>query len=278
MFLVASVVMLVLKQSAAAVIVPDDFSTVQAAIDSIPAGATGTVSVRPGTYPEALVIHDKSVTLEGLGGRPMLAPGATADGLRMTDRLFAANVTVMNVDIVGARRGILAKIETLRLEGIAVIGCKSGGIIKARTFDLLASTITGSTKGSALKATAKGPRVEDNAVTFNARGGIKVKNVLKGGFSSISVERNIVTDNGANGLTIVDKAMAFVRDNDTSRNGRSGLILKAKGEVPAISGNQSNDNGKFGFDISGGGAASITEPDLLAAGNVATGNGEGDFR
>ena len=51
---------------AATLYVPDDFATIQAAIDA--AVAEDTIRVRPGTYFEHLQIVDKNLTLESTAG------------------------------------------------------------------------------------------------------------------------------------------------------------------------------------------------------------------
>lgn len=58
----------VLQGTSAAVTVPGDFPTIQAAIDAVPNGTT--IDVQPGVYAEALVISStsKSFTLRGVGG------------------------------------------------------------------------------------------------------------------------------------------------------------------------------------------------------------------
>ena len=59
---------------AAIIIVPDDQPTIQAAIDVAMPG--DTIQVRPAVYNEVLFVPETltNLTIEGLGGRPKLAP------------------------------------------------------------------------------------------------------------------------------------------------------------------------------------------------------------
>src|SRR5678815_3250815 len=97
-------------------IVPDQYPTVQAAIDAAASG--NVVQVRPGTYAEALSIEGKSLVIEGLGGQPVIAPGSMAKGILAR----CDSLDLENVAIVGARVGIIAKVRDLTLVGVDVSG------------------------------------------------------------------------------------------------------------------------------------------------------------
>lgn len=75
---------------ATTVTVPDDFSTVQAAINS----GADTVQIRPGTYPERPLV-DRPLVLQGIGdGQPQL------DGLEITNLNFSPSPRLLSVSQV----------------------------------------------------------------------------------------------------------------------------------------------------------------------------------
>src|SRR5262245_46407147 len=68
---------------AAVIIVPDDQPTIQAAVTAALPG--DMVQVRPGTYSESVRVDaaQTGLVLEGLGGRPVIAPPSGADAIRV---------------------------------------------------------------------------------------------------------------------------------------------------------------------------------------------------
>ena len=126
-------------------VVPDQFPTIQAAIDA--AGDGDTVLVRPGTYPGGLLISGKRITLESesrstgdparvdrtilSGGRPILdievsAVGVVIDGLTFTDGRYAV-VAHGNSTIVRNNRFIDNGADSMSFEN-------TGGNVVGNTF------------------------------------------------------------------------------------------------------------------------------------------------
>ena len=124
---------------------PDQFTTIQAAIDA--AGDGDTVLVRPGTYPGGLLISGKRITLESespstgdparidstiiSGGSPILnievsAVGVVIDGFTFTDGHYAV-VAHGNRAIVRNNRFINNKADSMSFEN-------TGGNVVGNTF------------------------------------------------------------------------------------------------------------------------------------------------
>ena len=126
-------------------VVPDQFTTIQAAIDA--AGDGDTVLVRPGTYPGGLLISGKRITLESespstgdlaridstiiSGGSPILnievsAVGVVIDGFTFTDGRYAV-VAHGNSAIVRNNRFIDNGADSMSFEN-------TGGNVVGNTF------------------------------------------------------------------------------------------------------------------------------------------------
>ncbi len=170
-------------------VVPDDFPTIQAAIDA--SGDGDGISVRPGVYTENLAFGAKDITLAGLGDAPgdVVVDGAGLDRVVTLATLYTG------------RLGNL----TLR-NGRATLG---GGIYGAGA-DIILSEVT----------------LEDNVATDNG-GGIYVASIGSLTATGLRVTGNTATSGGAifaldSDVTITD---ALFADNAAIAPGGEGGAL-----------------------------------------------------
>src|SRR5262249_13197536 len=99
--LVVSIVLVAATVRAAILVVPDQYPSIQAAVDVALAG--DRVQVRRGTYAERVRIETGGITIEGLGGRPLVTPPGGQDGFRVQK---VDGVGITGVDVTGGSRGI----------------------------------------------------------------------------------------------------------------------------------------------------------------------------
>jgi len=251
----------------AVIVVPDDHPTIQAAVDA--AAASDTIYIRSGTYPEAVVIDGKSLVMEGLGGQPVIAPGASAKALQV--RGDTTRLELRDVDIVGARIGVLANVGgTLFLERVDISGCTKGAILKSTSLILSDVTVVGSTSFG-IRASAAGPSITRLTASNNGADGAKIKNLTRNAITGTGyVQGGAFDDNAKNGLVYIDRSTTSMVGCDASRNGLAGIKLSAKQNFVYLGNNQANDNGTYGFVLRG---KVYDEASQIGSGNSATGNG-----
>lgn len=255
---------------AANIIVPDDHATIQAAIDA--ATSFDTIQVRPGTYPEALVIPNRTVVIEGLGGDPVVAPGPT--GRAFFVKGDVASLTLRDVDIDGARIGVLATVSRLELERVDITHCVKGVIVTATYLVIGDSSITGCSS-LGLRASGPHPYVVGLTASNNAGGGAKIKNKTRDQIAgSGTIQDSLFNDNGGSGLIYIDRYTSSITGSEASRNGKSGFYVVAKLLGVGLDDNQADDNGLYGFRTRG---EPYDEATIIANGNSATGNGVQDY-
>jgi hypothetical protein len=303
---------------AAVIIVPDDQPTIQAAVTA--AGAGDTVQVRPGTYAEGVRIDNgqTGLTLEGLGGRPVLTPPASSNGILVDE---VSGVTIRALEIQGGVRGVrLDLADGAIITDLRLSGQTRDGILVRRGSPITVSdsSVDGAFVDGIRVERVDSPTVTGNAVSGSGRRGIQVKTGL-----TASVTDNVVDTSGRDGLEVLRMTTsAVVTGNTSSTSGRAGIRVKkltnatvvgntatgaghegiiAKNIVGgvlddnvgdantrsgirvrrcsslAVTDNQANGNGAYGFWVQTT-PPIATSADLIATGNVASGNVLGDFR
>jgi hypothetical protein len=114
-----------------------------------------------------------------------------------------------------------------------------------------------------------------NGITVNTLGKLTVRdNTVRGNSGSgviaitdvgatvieadITVTKNIISDNGGNGVWSVSMSSLVVTDNVITRNGLAGIKVNAMKEMPDLSDNTIRDN-KWGVQLSGDNLAPLTQ-------------------
>jgi parallel beta-helix repeat protein len=267
------------RSEAATLLVPDDFETIQAAVDAAASGDTVMITVG-GSITGAVVISDKSLTLVGPPGPPRFTiqvAGLRGKGILVRQR--TADITValrhLNVELTGV--GLVAqKVANLEVEDVHILGCRIGAILKGTTVSVVDSRIAGSIKGG-LKLIAAGPLVQGNDFSNNGRDGARITNRAVGEISAVAgILDNVFSGNGRAGLELSDKEGVVLSNNVANDNGGSGFSVKTTRMEPDLDGNQAHNNAEFGIRLRGE-IGSLTEASLIADGNAATGNGVADF-
>jgi hypothetical protein len=230
--------------------VPQDYPTIQAAIDAATPGAT--VSVASGTYFVSLTIA-KSITLNSQSG----AAVTMLDGGRVGRVIFAHGTGVESVSIVG-----FTIMNGLGLESMSVPAAGSGGGVYLEALagatlhdnvirDNVACVGVGVAALDVTVAIVHNEierNVQDSSCSGGDGGGIRIRGGSAGPslISSNAISSNVVGGSGG-GLEIAD-ATAVVRDND-------------------IRDNEANSGGGIAFDLAEG----LVSDNLLIRNSAETG-------
>jgi plastocyanin len=122
------------------IVVPDDYSTIQGAVDA--AKPETTIVVKPGTYREEVVVETPRVTIRGvdrfrtrLQGDDSLGIGIQVEGV---PGVKVKNLTVRDyvhagIQVVGAEDFTISKVDAIKNQtfGIATVGSRAGTIAQS---------------------------------------------------------------------------------------------------------------------------------------------------
>jgi len=233
--------------------VPQDYPTIQAAIDAAVNG--DTVTVAPGTYVENINFHGKAITVASAQG-----PSQTViDG------------------------GALDSVATF------TSGEGSGSVLNGFTLRNGRSDFStpGFGDGGGIRIQSSSPTIRNNVITANAACngvGISVR------FGSPFIQANTITANvrqgcsggtGGGGIQVVGAAAAKIIDNVISDNvmtsGDGGGIALFAAGTPTIQGNVISGNTASGLSpcAGGGGISMVNNSDADIIGNLIVGNSAG---
>lgn len=208
------------KSESTTITVPDDYSTIQAAINAASSG--DTVYVRAGTYYENVVIN-KTLSLVGQDRNATIIDG---NGSGTVVSVTAANVSVTNL--------------TLRNSGSAYWGKKYSGVLVESTHSTISHNIINNNYYGVYVGGSHN-NVSYNTVTNNREAGIYNiwngdNNTLSENFISHSrlgiwiygqshhIKRNVISDIGSEGMHVSYSSYNSIVGNEISRT-RWGLIL-----------------------------------------------------
>ena len=318
LFAGAAVLLAAAGLEAAIIVVPDDLPTIQAAVTAALPG--DTVQVRPGTYPESVRVEagQTGLVLEGLGGRPVIAPPSGADAIRVNQ---VDGVVIRGLDIAASGgRGV--RFDTSvgsTVDDLIVTGAKDGVLMRKGSGNTVSdSSVSGAFTDGIRFERSPGGVASDNTVASNGRNGIWMKSC-----DTAAVTGNTISASGKDGIQVTRAdASASVTGNGIVTSGRVGLHVKSSANLTVTSNSsvgatkeaialQRVTGGTFDGNTGNGATASgirlrkapgvtvsnsvadgngqygfwvqASPPiddigDLTGAGNTATGNPSGDFR
>lgn len=256
---------------AAVIIVPDNNPSLRDAVELAAPG--DTIQIRPGTYTTRVRIDrgQTGLTLEGLGGRPVIEPAAADDGVRVRG---VDGVTIRGLEVRGGQRAVrIEQASGVTVEDVIGAGNKEG-IRAKQTVNLLVRNceLTGATRGRGVRvAVSTAPTIEGTLSSGNRQEGVLFVSVVGG-----VIRGNTTTLNRTGGIRLVRSASAVVELNSADDNGRSGIRVDASPAL-AIANNDADGNAQYGIRVKNS-PPITTVGDLVGAGNTATGNGIADLR
>lgn len=222
LFFAAVVVGPILIRQVRTVRVPEDFPSIQAAIDSVSSGRT--IRVAAGDYAESLVIS-RPVALIGpdYGVATLLGdPRFPTVHIRDTH-----NVKLKGLTIIGGESGVLVERsqEVVIIENVIEDNRRFGIRVRNASAIIIDNKVVGTLppygKGVHITNTMEWPGslVQGNRVENNAQEGILTN------MSHVIIRDNIVRNNGLRGVAVTEMSMAAVEDNVLLNNVDVGLYV-----------------------------------------------------
>jgi hypothetical protein len=203
--------------------VPEQYATIQQAIDAAPAGAI--IRVAPGTYVETLTI-DKPLSLIGdAGGATRIGGDHTVTVIHVT---CTHDVTLKQLSVVGGEYGILVdESEAVNITDNHVLFAWFAGIRLSRasaqiTGNEVRATMGPYGMGIELANTVSRPPVlvRANTISASTHEGIVMHN------AHAVIEKNEVQGNGLRGIAIIEMSMASVWGNTLTGNADAGIYAE----------------------------------------------------
>jgi len=238
----------IVSASRSTIYVPDDYSSIQEAVDGASAG--DTVLVRPGVYIENIDV-DKSLTIQSEGG-PETTRVHAADPYDHVFEVLASNVAISGFDIGNASHGY----------GINVA-------VATDSIWISDNRLHHNSSGISLW-NSNGNTITDNDVSENIGNGIHLwqssSNLLQG---------NTVSSNGYMGIWVRDSSNDnFVLSNTVSNNHSYGISVE--GSRNTVSDNHVASNG-FGISLWKGSGHTVTGNSMVDDGLVLVGPDIADY-
>lgn len=226
------------NSSAEVIRVPDDYSTIQLAIDSCNSG--DTILVAPGTYNESLITNEKSIVLasyfltesdsnhitstilKGTDG-PVLSVNNGADSITVIGFTINGGNSEKGAGINATNTRLIVKDNIFSFNWNSKWPTGSGGAIYALSSELIIYNnrfeYNRSDNGGALYATGCELWIKDN--TFNNNRVQKSGGALHFGSSTVFIERNTFFQNWASqsgGAIACGGSQGYIKDNDIIEN------------------------------------------------------------
>jgi parallel beta-helix repeat protein len=213
---------------AGAIIVPDNYKTIQAAINGCRAGAT--IYVRSGVYNEILTI-DKQVTLIGENNQTTIINGHTQYMWTISTIAVKANyVTISNFMINGSNYGIGTGSSNITITQNIISNYFQAGISVGGENQIIShNSLIGTNGGEiGIQIASSDSLISENRVVNNTYEGIEVDDQSR----NIVLRGNIITDNGKNkieyasGIILRLSESCVVFNNTISDNGGAGIMFE----------------------------------------------------
>ncbi len=222
-------------------LVPQDYPTIQAAIDAAQNG--DIVLVAPGVYGESLVLSGKTITLASqfyTTGDTQVIDSTTIDGqadlaVITVDASVGPDTQIVGFTIRNAEDGIKAH-GKLRILNNRITGTRdgidfqnAGGLVRDNTFE---NNSDDGIDGDG----ATGVTIENNTIRSNGDDGIEIRLHEYGGVTlTLSIRNNAITGNGEDGIQLIDypdvsNRVFDIRYNLIADNAQVGLGLMDNGE------------------------------------------------
>jgi len=181
------------------IIVPDDFETIQGAIDH--SGDGYQIFVRSGIYNENLVIDKEFLTIQGESKDNTIIDGnGRGHVVTITDNGFSVKISGFTIQNSGDNHaGLYVLADYTNCNDNIIIDNHEGlRLVKSNGNNLQANTIRDNTYGLVFYEKAHGSQIDGNIIMSNDQHGIYIQGVSTWN----TINENIVSNNGGDGIHI----------------------------------------------------------------------------
>lgn len=234
--------------------VPDDFRSIQDAIDSSLDG--DVILVGPGVYNENLKITGKMLTLKSSdrentiidGSNPQGLPAVTIKGGNVVIDGFTIRNNGWGVDVFNSEMAVISNsiIENNKVVGV---GCENSIVELSNNIITKTAAFRGAF-GRGVQLIASSIVLDGNQITGNVENGVMIFE------SQGSIINNTISDNGFRGVSVFDGSDIEIEGNTCSGNRETGVLVLDS--LCSVSNNSLISNGFRGLDIENSINADVT--------------------
>jgi parallel beta-helix repeat protein len=226
------------------IVVPDDYTTIQQAIDN--AGLGDTIYVKSGTYFENIVVN-KPISLVGEAAYDTIVDGSQAGTVIevVTDNVSISNLTVRNAGSSVPDAGIkLSSVENCSVSNNLVVDSGYDGIMVYQSVgnSIIANSVQVTGDAGILFYSSNNNTVSQNAVEKTSGYGIALQSSYY-----CQVTGNVVTDSGYEGIALLASNWNSVFRNTVKRSASHGIRLDDPSDYNTFAENTVTDNKGYGF-------------------------------
>jgi parallel beta-helix repeat protein len=264
--------------------VPDEYPTIQKAIDATEKGAV--INIKPGDYEETIILKS-GISIKGIDINSVIIYCDARNGpvlkVENCNKLEISGLTLKHTGLENMPADFKGKFPVLLVNSsnIIISRCKiqnsaSDGVLITDTNAVISECLISDNNNYGLAAYgASTLSLSDNIFCGNGANGLFLK-----GIRSAEVCRNSCSNNGHYGISVAENSNAnliqnnctnnkysgiifgigatgSIKDNTCRSNAYQGIIATGEGTNVSIQGNISCDNGKNGIYFEGKAAGSI---------------------
>jgi len=228
--------------NASTLYVPDDYPTIQQAIDNANVG--DKIIVKAGTYNENVVI-DKKVTLSGQGNPTIDAGNSGSVVLISADGVTFEGFTVKNSGYNWGDAGVRMTSSNNVVKNNDISNCNCGIYLhySSRGNSITGNDILENYVAIYLFASS------DNEIKNNNLNDNECEGIYFSSASKATVEGNHINNNGYHGIISDQSSTVTVKDNVIDGNGQDGVFLYGSNSF-TLTGNTISNNDRYGIYIS----------------------------
>ena len=203
--------------------VPEDFATIQEAIDAAVDG--DTIIIAAGTYNETLSTEKNDIALEGAGNDQTIIVGNGSDATLYFR--YSKSVRIQDLTVKNGYRGVYLKYASCDIKRAIIENNEIGIAALWNSYVSVEDTQvrTNSLCGIQMRTSSSG-YIGQSEVTDNLDIGVQVRNG-----SSAEIYQSSILRNSGTGLTGERGSSVDIRSSQVSQNGASGMLARINGHL-----------------------------------------------